>query len=165
MDFSLCTYKKPSLVENPSIVGDLALTKKIHHWGVPVYILKNEISSQVLLSGMGWPKMLSRRRANAIQTYTIQEAKESFASPYYLFYGKSHIVKQLYRKNGCKKPFLFAFNTTTRGNESKWNPAQIDALTTLYLPRSYLSGLIQRVGRYLATTKGCQTRYFKDRQL
>ena len=45
-----------------------------------------------------------------------QEVKESFASPDYVFYGKSHIVKQLYRKNGYKKPFLFAFNTTTRGN-------------------------------------------------
>ena len=31
-----------------------------------------------------------------------QEAKKSFASPDYLFYGKSHIVKQLYCKNGCK---------------------------------------------------------------
>ena len=86
---------------------------------------------------------------------------ESFASPDYLFYGKSHTVKQLYRKNGCKKPFLFAFNTTTRGNGQKWNPAQIDAQTTLFLPRSHLSGLIQRIGR----TKGCRMRYFKDRQL
>jgi len=34
-----------------------------------------------------------------------QEVKESFASPDYLFYGKSHIIKQLYHKNGCKKPF------------------------------------------------------------
>ena len=47
------------------------------------------------------------------QNYTLQEAKESFASPDYLFYGKSHIVNQLYHKNGCKKPFLFAFNTST----------------------------------------------------
>ena len=55
--------------------------------------------------------------------YDVQEAMESFASPDYLFYGKSHIV-QLYRKNGCKKPFLFAFNTTTtKGNRPKWNPA------------------------------------------
>ena len=30
---------------------------------------------------------------------------ESFASPDYLFYGKSHTVKQLYFKNDCKKPF------------------------------------------------------------
>ena len=42
-----------------------------------------------------------------------QETMENFTSPNYLFYGKSHIVKQLYRKNG-KKPFLFAFNTTTK---------------------------------------------------
>ena len=34
-------------------------------------------------------------------------------SPDYLFYGKLHIVKLLCRWNGCKKPFLFAFNTTT----------------------------------------------------
>ena len=59
--------------------------------------------------------------------YSWQEAKESFASPDYLFYGKSHFVKLLYRQNGCKKPYLFAFNTTTRGNEPKWDPAQIDA--------------------------------------
>ena len=97
--------------------------------------------------------------------YKRQEAKETFVSPDYLFYGKSHIVKQLYRKNGWKKPFLFAFNTTTRGNEQKWNPAQIDAQTTFFLPRSHLSGLIQRIGRYLATTKGCRMRYFKDRKL
>ena len=71
-----------------------------------------------------------------------QEAKESFASPNYLFSGKSHIVNQLYCKNGCKKPFLFAFNTTTRGNGQKWNPAQIDAQTTLFLPMSHLSGFI-----------------------
>ena len=74
--------------------------------------------------------------------YQTQEAKESFASPDYLFYGKSHIVNQLYHKNGCKKPFLFAFNTTTRGNGQKWNPAQIDAQTTLFLPMSHLSGFI-----------------------
>ena len=49
----------------------------------------------------------------SITQYDQQEAKESFASPDNLFYGKSHIVKQLYRKNG-KKPFLFAFNTTTK---------------------------------------------------
>ena len=74
---------------------------------------------------------------------------ESFASPDYLFYGKSHAVKQLYCKNGCKKPFLFAFNTTTRGDGPKWNPAQIDAQTTLYLPRSHLSGFIQQIRQYL----------------
>ena len=85
--------------------------------------------------------------------YSLQEAKESFASPDYLFYGKSHIVNQLNRKNGCKKPFLLAFNTTTRGDGPKWNPAQIDAQTTLYLPRSHLSGFIQRIGRYLTTNK------------
>ena len=34
-----------------------------------------------------------------------------------------------------------------------------------FLPRSHLSGLIQRIGRYLATTKGCRMRYFKDCQL
>ena len=94
-----------------------------------------------------------------------QEVKESFASPNYLFYGKSHTVKQLHRKNGCKKPFLFAFITATRGNGPKWNPAQIDAQTTLFIPRSRLSGLILWIGRYLATTKGCRMRYFKDRQL
>ena len=31
--------------------------------------------------------------------YDVQEAMESFASPDYLFYGKSHTIKQLY----CKK--------------------------------------------------------------
>ena len=28
--------------------------------------------------------------------YDVQEAMESFASPDYLFYGKSHTIKQLY---------------------------------------------------------------------
>ena len=34
---------------------------------------------------------------NSAQNIRIQEAKESFASPDYLFYGKFHIVKLLYR--------------------------------------------------------------------
>ena len=52
-------------------------------------------------------KMIDRQKKHFMsnseketQIINIQEAKESFASPDYLFYGKSHIVKQLYRKNG-----------------------------------------------------------------
>ena len=72
-------------------------------------------------------------------------------------YGKLHIVQQLYRKNGCKKPFLFALNTTTIGNGPKWNSAQNVAQTTLYLPGSHLSGLIQLIGWYTwQQTKGVQ---------
>jgi len=37
--------------------------------------------------------------------YVIQEAKESFASPDYLFYGKSHIVNQLIVRMAAKSPF------------------------------------------------------------
>ena len=95
---------------------------------------------------------------SALQYRVQKEVKESFASPDYSFYGKALIVKQLYQRMAAKSPFA-SLQYYTRGNGPKWNPAQIDAH---YLPRSHLSGLIQRIGQYLATTKGCRMRYFKD---
>ena len=41
----------------------------------------------------------------ALEKYYLQEAKESFASSDYLFYGKSHTVKQLGIKMAAKSPF------------------------------------------------------------
>ena len=129
----------------PGITGGLRLA----HFFIPVRGTRTKVSRHII------PFLIHPCQNAYNQNYSSQEAKESFASPDYLVYGKLHIVKQLYRDNGCKKPFLFVFDTTTRGNGPKWNPSQIDAQTTLFIPRSHLSGLIQQIGTYLATTKVC----------
>ena len=69
-----------------------------------------------------------------------------------------------YWNHGRKHPFPFLL-LPVWSHGPKWNPANIDPQTHLLLPRGHLLGLIQRIRRYVATTKGCQIRYFKHPQL
>ena len=63
-------------------------------------------------------------------------------------------------QNGCKKA-LFSNHITDRwGLGSKLNPVMLKHNDPLCQPRYHLSGLIQRIWSYLATTKACSTQYF-----
>ena len=67
----------------------------------------------------------------------------------------------LYRcQNGSKKPLFFSHSTARWNHGSKWNPVMMKHNDPLYQPRYHLSGLIQRIWSYLATTKTCPTGYF-----
>ena len=67
----------------------------------------------------------------------------------------------LYRcQNGSKKPLFFSHSTARWNHGSKWNPVMMKHNDPLYQPRYHLSGLIQRIWSYLATTKACPTGYF-----
>ena len=72
--------------------------------------------------------------------------------PIIYFMGNCIIVKLLYRKNGCKKPF-FPFNTTIpiKCIGSKWNPVMFKPMDPLYPLRYHLSGLIQGIASNLKT--------------
>ena len=56
-----------------------------------------------------------------------------------------------------KMPHSFLIAASTRSHEPKWNPAMIDPQTPLFLPRGHLSGLIQRIRRYMVTKPKCTT--------
>ena len=67
----------------------------------------------------------------------------------------------LYRcQNGSKKPLFFSHSTARWNHGSKWNPVMMKHNDPLYQPRYHLSGLIQRIWSYLATTKACSTQDF-----
>ena len=103
-----------------------------------------------------------------VQYYWIQEAKESFASPDNFFMGHCimHIVKLLYcGYMATKSPFCLHSILPPECIGSRWNPVMLKPKDLLCPLRYHLSGLIQGIGSYLKTTKGCQARYFKDRQL
>ena len=64
-----------------------------------------------------------------------------------------------------KSPFCLHSTLPLKCIGSRWNPVMLKPKDPLYPLGYHLSGLIQGIGSYLKTTKGCQARFFKDRKL